>query len=188
MFNIFKNFTLLLIAILMTSSVIYSQNDQNMDHKMDNSKGTVTDEPVGIKMSDGILYGKDYSTDMAIIEFADVIKGASDNNGKVVLIKGNVAEVCQAMGCWMTMSDGTIKARVKTGHEFLLPKDVAGRDAIVIGTFKITEISEDDARHYNEETKNPIVKTEDIIGIQKVYEIDAIGIKILNPVSEGSKN
>ncbi|MCY7360650.1 MAG: DUF4920 domain-containing protein, partial [Ignavibacteria bacterium] len=89
---------------------------------------------------------------------------------------------------WMTMSDGTTKARVKTGHEFLLPKDVAGRDAIVIGTFKITEISEDDARHYNEETKNPIVKTEDITGPQKVYEIDAIGIKILNPVFEGSKN
>ena len=49
-------------------------------------------------------------------------------------------------------------------------EDAAGQNVIVIGTFKITEISEEDARHYAEETKNPAVKPEDIKGNQKLMK------------------
>ena len=74
------------------------------------------------------------------------------------------------MGCWMRLSDGTNTTRVKTNHDFFLPKDIAGQNAIVYGTFKVTEISEDDAKHYNEESKNPNVKTESISGPQKLMK------------------
>ncbi|MEP7145846.1 MAG: DUF4920 domain-containing protein [bacterium] len=172
------------LVVLILSSVSYSQHDENI--KLLEKDAKMSDEPVGIKMTDGILYGKDYDGGMTIIEFSDLMKNSSDNNDKVVIVKGNVSEVCQEMGCWMIMSEGSNTVRIKTMHEFFLPKDIAGRKAVVIGKFKVTEITEEMARHYNEESKNPAIKTENIKGPQKVYEMEAMGIKILN--SEANKN
>lgn len=182
MINSAKKIFLMLTAVLLTSMAAFSQNDNMKQESMDMK----SDAPAGIQMNDGMLYGKDYDPSMTIVQYSDFIKSPEASNGQTVLIKGTIAEVCQEMGCWMTMSDGTTTTRVKTGHEFFLPKDAAGQNVIVIGTFKITEISEEDARHYAEETKNSAVKPEDIKGNQKAYEIEAAGIKILN--SSPSKN
>lgn len=185
-FKIFLFSVILMLAV----SVSYSQDDTKpgdpSDVKTDAATDVKKDEATGIKMDDGILYGKDYDQSMSVITFEELMKSAGQNNGKMVVVRGNVSEVCQAMGCWMTMSDGTNTVRVKTLHEFFLPKDVAGRGAVVAGTFNITEISEDDARHYNEESNNP-KKPEEISGPQKAFEIEAVGIKILNAESDSSK-
>jgi hypothetical protein len=184
MLNLIKRISLFAFTIILISSVCYSQDDMKMTEKSEKS----SDEPSGIKMADGILYGKDYDPSMQVVEFSDFIKNVKDNDGKEVLIKGKVSEVCQAMGCWMIMSEGTNNVRVKTNHNFFLPKNIAGSNAIVIGTFKVTEISEEDAKHYNEESGNPSMKTDDIKGPQKAYEIDAFGIKILNPEAQPDNN
>ncbi len=78
----------------------------------------------------------------------------------------------------MTEGDNTV--RIKTLHEFFLPKDIAGKNAVVSGTFKTTELTEEEARHYLEESKNPTMKPEDIKGPQKAYIIEATGITILD--------
>ena len=182
MLNLLKRVTLFLIAITFMSSVSYSQDDMKIEGKEMKSM-----EPVGVQTADGMLYGKDYDPGMTAVDYGDLLKNAEANNDQVILVKGNVAEVCQSMGCWMVMTDGTTKVRATTSHNFFLPKDIAGKDAVIYGKFKITEISEEEAKHYNEESKNP-VKDEAIVGPQKVYEIDAIGIKILNPVGETDKN
>ena len=172
MFNKIKKITLGLLAVVLLSSAAYSQHDD--------PSSNASHEPKGVVMADGILYGKDFDPTMKVIEFSDIMKDTKANDGQTIVIRGKVADVCQKMGCWMTMSDGTQTARVLTSHEFLLPKDIAGREAIVIGQFNISEIDEDVAKHYNDESKNPEVKTENIKGKQKGYEIQAIGIKILN--------
>ena len=181
MFNIIKRISLFAIILVLASSLSNAQEDKHDGNKK-------SDEPVGIKLSDGTLYGKDYDASMTVIEFSDLLNSTLEFNERVVVVKGTVAEVCQAMGCWMTMTHEGKTARIKTDHNFFLPKDIAGQNAFVVGTFKVTEISEADARHYNDETKNPKVKTEDIIGPQKVYEIDAVGIKILSPTTDPSQN
>ncbi|MEO8211462.1 MAG: DUF4920 domain-containing protein [bacterium] len=186
MTHLLKRITLFAFAIVAFSSVSYSQNELKSESGVE-TKGTEkksSDEPAGIKMSDGILYGKDFDPSMTVIEFSDLMNAVLDNDGKTILVKGSVSDVCQAMGCWMIMSEGKNNVRVKTDHNFFLPKDIAGSNAVVIGTFKSTKISEEDAKHYNEESKNPTMKTEDISGTQDAYEIEAIGIKILYPVSE----
>lgn len=183
MLNLLKRITLLSITIVLMSSAAYSQDDPSMDH----GKKEKSNEPVGLKTSDGMLYGQDYDVSMPVMDYGDLLKSADENNNKVIMVKGKVADVCQAMGCWMTMTDGAITTRATTSHKFALPKDIAGQEAVIIGTFKVTEISEEEARHYNEESKNPVAN-ESIVGPQKVYEIDAIGIKILNPVAESDQN
>ncbi|MEO8663985.1 MAG: DUF4920 domain-containing protein [Ignavibacteria bacterium] len=185
MFNVIKKISIAAIALFLFSSISYSQHDENV--KMLEKDAKMSDEPVGIKMADGILYGKDYDASMEVLEFSDLIKNASANNDKIVIVKGNVSEVCQAMGCWIVMSEGSNSVRVKTLDEFFVPKDVAGSKAVVVGKFKMTVITEDLAKHYNDESKNPLMKTDDIKGPQKVYEMDAMGIKILYPVTDTNK-
>lgn len=175
--NPVKNILILAFAVVSISANVYSQDHKETDHKEDyHHKAPAID---GINVDDGIIYGQQLDPAVTVVEFSDLIKNASDNDGKIVYVKGNVSEVCQKMGCWMTMTEGSTTARVLTMHEFLLPKDVAGRNAVVVGKFKVTEITEDEARHYNSESKNPL-KEEDIVGPQKTFEIEASGIKILN--------
>ncbi len=182
--NLIKRTALLAVSIILISSAVYSQDDL----KMAEDNNYASDKPAGTKTEDGIIYGNDYDPTMEVVAFADLISNPSDNNGKTVLVTGKVAEVCQEMGCWMIMSDGTNTARVLTDHKFFLPKDVAGNNAVVIGTFKVTEIPEGEARHYNEESKDPTVKTEDINGPQKAFIIEATGIKILNQASDSNQD
>ena len=174
-----KQFSLIAVTLILMSSASYSQDDPTMTH----GKKEKSMEPIGVQTADGMLYGKDYDPGITAITFGDLMKNVDDSNGKVILVNGNVAEVCQAMGCWVVMSDGSKTVRATTSHEFFLPKDIAGKEAVIYGKFKIAEISEEDARHYNEESKNP-VSNESIVGPQKVYEIEAIGVKILNPVTD----
>jgi hypothetical protein len=76
-------------------------------------------------------------------------------------VKGEIKEVCQAKGCWMTldMGDGEL-LRVKfKDYAFFVPKDAAGKTAIVQGTAQKETISVDELRHLAEDagkTENEI--------------------------------
>lgn len=185
MINTIKKISLLVIVLLLTVIKGYGQLDPTMPvEKTSSVEKTATlqsptEETTGIKTEDGMLYGKEYDASVAVIDFSELMKDPSANDGKIIVVKGSVADVCQKAGCWMTMTDGGTTVRILTMHEFLLPKDIAGRNAVVAGTFKVTEISEEEAQHYNSESNNP-KDAGDLKGPQKGFEIEATGIKILN--------
>jgi hypothetical protein len=71
---------------------------------------------------------------------------------KTVQVSGKVQSVCQAKGCWMVLQDGDVKARIFTKqHAFFLPKDIAGRNAVVEGELEARTISEKFAKHLEED-------------------------------------
>jgi hypothetical protein len=178
-----KTISIFIFAILIMSSVAYSQGDPSMG--MENNKEEKTMEPVGVKTSAGMLYGSAIDENVKQLSFGDLLGNAESVNNTIVTVRGVVAEVCQAMGCWMVMTDGTTSVRAKTGHNFFLPKDISGKEVIITGTFKMTEISEDDAKHFNEESSNPKDESE-IVGPQQVLVIDATGIEVLDSVSDSN--
>lgn len=184
-----KTISIFIFAILLMSSVSYSQNDEKVQKdpsmNMENSKEEKSMEPVGVKTSAGMLYGNAIDESVKQLSFGDLLANAENVNNSVVTVRGVVAEVCQAMGCWMVMTDGSTSVRATTGHNFFLPKDISGKEVLITGTFKMTEISEDDAKHYNEESSNPKNEAE-IVGPQKVMEIDATGIEVLETVSDSN--
>ncbi|HTJ83755.1 MAG TPA: DUF4920 domain-containing protein [Polyangiaceae bacterium] len=56
-------------------------------------------------------------------------------SGKTIKTSGVVQAVCQAAGCWMEIGDESKRAHVKmAGHSFFVPKDCAGKHAVVEGT------------------------------------------------------
>ncbi len=58
-------------------------------------------------------------------------------SGKTVRTSGVVQAVCQSAGCWMEIGDEAKRAHIKmAGHSFFVPKDCAGKHAIIEGTVK----------------------------------------------------
>ncbi|MBK8981507.1 MAG: DUF4920 domain-containing protein [Ignavibacteria bacterium] len=191
----------LLVILFIFSGFLFFQNDIHAQDDPTESKTESTDKqskskdessvnpsvtkeessetPAGIKMEDGILYGKDYDPGMTVVEYSTLMSNPSEYAGKIVIVKGNVSDVCQKAGCWIILSDGTNNTRVTTLHTFVVPKDISGSQAVVIGKFIEAELSEDMAKHYNEESVNKKDDSE-IKGSSKVYEIEADGIKVLN--------
>ena len=50
--------------------------------------------------------------------------------GRSVLVRGRVRDVCQKKGCWMVVDDGTAHARVRfADYAFFVPKDSSGKEA-----------------------------------------------------------
>jgi hypothetical protein len=78
------------------------------------------------------------------------MKGAETLNIKV---EGVIEEVCQAKGCWMTIDVGDNELmRVKfKDYGFFVPKDAAGKTAIVQGVAKKEAIDVDELKHLAED-------------------------------------
>ena len=70
-----------------------------------------------------------------------------------IKVKGEITEVCQAKGCWMTLDLGNgEQLRVKfKDYGFFVPKDAAGKTAIVQGIANKETISVDELKHLAED-------------------------------------
>ncbi|MCA9532811.1 MAG: DUF4920 domain-containing protein [Myxococcales bacterium] len=69
--------------------------------------------------------------------------------GQVVRTEGEISAVCQRMGCWMELRDERQRAvRVPmAGHAFFLPRDVAGRRALVEGPLSVRPLGAAEREH-----------------------------------------
>ncbi len=69
---------------------------------------------------------------------------------QVVKTEGEIARVCQSMGCWMELRSTAEAQPVRVpmaGHAFFLPKDAAGRHATVEGRVALQELSPEARAH-----------------------------------------
>lgn len=113
------------------------------------------------------------------------ILGTPDNYvGKMVQVKGKVAEVCQMMGCWMQIQDGdkTLRIKVKDG-EILFPKDAAGKNAVAEGVLKKIELNQQQAvahaKHEAEERGQKFDASKIKSGMT-MYQIQGTGAVLLD--------
>jgi len=117
-------------------------------------------------------------TDAKVISLADAMSNAASYKDRAIKVEGEISEVCQKEGCWLVLTDGERAMRVKMkAHGFAVPKDAAGKKVVVEGMVEATEISEEMARHYAEESSK---KTDPstIKGPQQVVTMIATGVSI----------
>lgn len=75
-----------------------------------------------------------------LVALGDVMKSPSEFAGKTIKTEGEVKSVCQAAGCWMEIEADAGRAHIKmANHSFFMPKDCAGKRAIVEGTVQAGE-------------------------------------------------
>lgn len=176
-----RTFFLLFISLFI-STYAYSQcKDMHKDD--DKHEHSQTDEPNGTEIEEGVLFGAALNQDLNVITFEQLISRSGEFNKKEIVVTGNISDVCQSTGCWVLLSDGSNSVRVKTNHDFFMPKDCSGKNAKVQGTFEIKEITKDEAEHYSDESKDNDGTTENAKESQKVYEVIATGVILLNDVN-----
>lgn len=111
------------------------------------------------------------------VALADLVKDPAAWSGKTVRTEGIVTAVCQEKGCWMTLKSGDQSVRVTfKDYGFFVPKDSAGRAAVLEGVFNVKTVSEAKAKHYAEET--PGGKPDAIKGDQKELSLVASGVEL----------
>ncbi len=122
---------------------------------------------------------------------ATVAEDPASFHGQPLRFEGEIVEVCQKKGCWLLLRDGEHEARVRfAGYRFLVPRDAAGRRAILEGIVSEKTISAEAARHYAEEAGDAEAAAA-IEGPQKVLMITATGVEVLAreatpPLAEGT--
>jgi Domain of unknown function (DUF4920) len=120
---------------------------------------------------------------------SDILANPDSYLDKMVLVEGEVIDVCHNMGCWMDISTGVnnekIKIKVKDG-EIIFPVEAIGSKALVEGKVYKIELSEQDAKDYYEHMAEENGKTFDpttISGPVTLYQIKGVGAKIMKKES-----
>jgi len=102
--------------------------------------------------------GQDFGARLKLtraVPLAELVGNPERFEGKPVLVRGTVSDVCQKKGCWTILRDGEAQVRVRFhDYGFFLPKDCSGEEALVEGRVKIELLSEAKARHYAEESRD----------------------------------
>ncbi|TXF91355.1 DUF4920 domain-containing protein [Neolewinella aurantiaca] len=98
-----------------------------------------------------------------------------------ITLQGEVNEVCQAKGCWMTIAAGNgeeMMVKFKD-YGFFMPKDISGREVVMHGMayYQITPV--DELRHYAEDAGKSEEEIAEITEPKQELRFLADGVKLL---------
>lgn len=130
----------LIVCLLSISCLLFACN---------NSKQTAA-----TTSDDGTHFGKTITEDNAR-SLADMLAEMDSKNLSEMQTKvsGEVEEVCQVKGCWMTLKkpDGD-NMRVKfKDYGFFVPKDISGKTVIIEGMASVEKTPVAELQHYAED-------------------------------------
>ena len=115
---------------------------------------------------------------------ADILSDPESFLDQVVLVEGEVVDVCPKMGCWMELKSDSeekiIKVKVKDG-DIVFPMEAIGKTAVVEGKVYKIELTEEDAVGYMEhlaEEKGQEFDPSTVKGPMIIYQIKGIGAEI----------
>lgn len=151
-----KNFKIIscLICALIISSVAFAQN--------------------------GTKYGKPFKplNGMPVSEL--VSKLSKKNALENIVVMGQIAEVCQAEGCWMKLkNENGEDLLVKfANHSFLIPKDLGGHHAIVHGKAIKKTVTVKEQKHLAEDGGKSVDEIAQIKAPKVELRIEATGVII----------
>lgn len=100
------------------------------------------------------VFGTAPDASIPLTRLAEIVQEPERFHGRVVRTEGQIARVCQRMGCWMELREGEEGPAVRVpmaGHSFFLPRDSAGRHATMQGRVAIRELTPDERAHLESE-------------------------------------
>lgn len=119
-----------------------------------------------------------------MIQADELLTAPTGFDGKFVRVRGEVTEVCAAMGCWLKLKGGKgeqtlfVKFTCPVEGARLVPLEAVGHTAVIEGTVTVEEISEDEARHYANDAGKSTDQIAKIVGPQKQVRIASPGVLI----------
>jgi hypothetical protein len=125
-------------------------------------------------------YGKAFKANKAVTvkTFTSDMKDQKEVDN--VVVKGTIAQVCQAEGCWLKLKNEAgedILVKFKD-HAFLVPKDLAGKTAIAYGKATKKVISVDERKHMAEDAGASEAEIAKITTPKEELRIEAVGLVV----------
>lgn len=122
-------------------------------------------------------FGKEFSVDGNPLTLKEAISQLKKNEGKEIVIRSEISQVCQSKGCWMKIKEGNTEVRVTfADYAFFVPKDSAKRKVLAMGKLFEKEISAAEARHYARDAKASEAEIKAIQTSRKEPRFEAIGL------------
>ena len=127
----------------------------------------------------GMTFGAKTNLEGAI-DANDLPPLLTDKPTREVKVKGKVAEICKAEGCWLKMetASGPMMIKMKD-HSFMVPLSMNGKTVVVEGTANLKETSVDMLRHYAEDAGKSKKEIAAIKTPKKEITMEATGILVL---------
>ena len=130
----------------------------------------------------GLPEGRDFGGGLTLAELtplAKIVEEPERFEGRPVLVRGRLADVCQKKGCWTIVRADDVQMRVRfKDYGFFLPTDSIGANAYVEGIVQVVTLSEREARHYEAEGRDG--KPEAIEGPVREVAFTATGVRLLS--------
>jgi len=119
------------------------------------------------------------------IDFDALIDQLGKNDTVNTTIRATVSEVCQAKGCWMTLSSSTVGSTTEVmvrfkDYGFFVPKDISGRSVVVQGQAYKTIVPVDELRHYAEDAGKSKEEIAKITEPEESFAFLASGVVVMN--------
>lgn len=120
------------------------------DHDHDEPTSQPTSMPTeGDEEADN-TFGGEFTIDGDPISLADAIDTCA-NTGELCKVEGTIDRVCQARGCWFTLTAPDVEQVVRVrmqDYAFFVPRDAMGEHVVFEGTLSREEIDQETAQHY----------------------------------------
>lgn len=146
--TIVARLSLICMALLACSGVAVAHKDHK--HKASKSK------PWAPRKDCTGQYGSKPAGKTTTVTLAALFKAPKKYAGKMLKVKGKIVNVCRVKGCWMMLTDGKNKMRVRfKGYGFFMPTNSKGYGAVALGLAKSRTISVKMLRHYAMDAGKP---------------------------------
>ncbi|MDH5671398.1 MAG: DUF4920 domain-containing protein [Myxococcales bacterium] len=100
------------------------------------------------------IFGGDIDWSAPEVSLASMLAEPDRFAGRKVRTRGVIGRVCQRQGCWMELRGEGAEEPVRAplaGHSYFMPQRAIGREATVVGTVDVRELSEAHKAHLRSE-------------------------------------
>jgi hypothetical protein len=125
-------------------------------------------------------FGEELS-DTKAVKATTLSKSMQGKETMQVKLKGEINEVCQMKGCWMTVDAGNdteIRVTFKD-YGFFVPKDAAGKTVVFEGEAKYETVDVKTLKHYAEDAGKSQEEIDAITEPQDKLTFVATGVEII---------
>lgn len=142
------------------------------------SCGQTPQQPASEAVSANATYYGEKITADSVVLIDELAPLMGDQTEIAVKLKGPVEKICQKKGCWMDLrkEDGSTMRVTFKDYGFFMPKDGAGKTAIVRGIAKIEETSVADLQEYARDAGKSEAEVSAITTPEKELVFEADGV------------
>lgn len=173
-----KRLFVVLIMLAALALVACSKSDSG-----EQAAGVDSEQAALQKADPAGTYGKGLSLSDTIL-VSELLDNPEAYEGKTVLIRGNVVDVCQKRGCWIEVAGDRpyekITVKVNDG-EIVFPLSAKGSRAVVEGMVERIELTEDQAvqwKTHQAEERGETFDPASVTGPLTIWRIKGVGAEI----------